>query len=57
MGKAQSLIYFAISRLNAELDVWVVNEAQGMTHNFVHGNDLGAGVKDRFNILIVVDQR
>ena len=33
----------------------VIDAGQHMTHSFQHGNDLGTGVKDRFDVLIVVD--
>ena len=54
-GEAYSLINFTVCQLHAETDTRVIDESQRMTHSFRHGNDLGTGVEDRFNILVVVD--
>ena len=57
MGKAQSLVNFTVCRLHAETDAGVVDEGQCITHGFQHGDDLGTGAEDQFNILVVVDQQ
>ena len=55
MGEAQSLINFMICRLHQETDMRVVDEGQRMTRGFRHGDDLGTGVEDGFDILVMVD--
>ena len=37
------------------MDAGVVDEGQRMTRGFRHGDDLGTGVKDRLDVLVVVD--
>ena len=39
-----------------EVDTGVIDEGQCMTCGFRHGDDLGTGVKDRFDVLIMVDE-
>ena len=55
MGKAQSLINFMVCQLHAEMDARVVDEGQCMTRGFQHGDDLGTGIEDQFDVLVVVN--
>ena len=55
VGKAQSLVNFTVCQLHAEMDMGVVDEGQHMTRSFRHGDDLGTGVEDGFNVLVMVD--
>ena len=55
VGKAQSLVNFTVCQLHVEMDAGVIDEGQRMTRGFRHGDNLGTGVEDRFDELVVVD--
>ena len=44
-----------VCRLHVETDTTVIDEGECMTRGFRHGDDLGTGVKDGFDILVMVD--